>query len=273
MEASKKRVFYYHADASPIGGHFTRPAVKIVPSHASSSLAQAGGHASARVSSYRLDGLVSFDNAYSEVYGSEDSTKDSWTTQVISVVEGLNIFETVMADRVVASLSVEHPKADGHPKVSVVGTQFENLRIGGVKVNPVLTKSLITPHQEGKFPTNAVIEDEAFVARAVGQSEKLSRAASPVEWLKDRYGWVQSQKERKRKGYIICSLVDEVQGTKPGSSFGHVMHVPEFGNVFLSELLTDQHTFRLTMIRIEMGCAVHGTMSIGTGDSNGSPMP
>jgi hypothetical protein len=273
MQASQRRVFYYHADASPFGGHFTRPTKQVAPGHGSTSLPQAGGHASARVSAYRLDTLVSFDQAYSEIFGSENEANDSWSTQVTSTVEGLNIYDTVMADRVVANLSVEHPRDGGHPKVTVVGSQIDNLRINGVKVNPVMTKTLITPHQKGKFPDRTINEDQDFVARAVGQSQKLSQAGGDIAWLKERYGWVQSDEARKRKGYVLCSLVDEVQGAKPEHSAGHVIHVPEFGNVFLSELLTDHHTFRLTMIRVEMGCPVEGTMSVGTSDSNGSTMP
>jgi hypothetical protein len=37
--------------------------------------------------------------------------------------------------------------------------------------------------------------------------------------------------------------------------------------------LASHHAFRLTMIRLEMGCANEGDLSIGTSDSNGSPMP
>ncbi len=108
MDASKKRVFYYHADAAPIGGHFTKPEEKIVHSHGSSSLAQAGGHVTSRVSAFKLDELVSFDHAYSEIHGTV-TKNGSWMTQVTSVVEGLNVLGVVKADRVIAVLSVEHP--------------------------------------------------------------------------------------------------------------------------------------------------------------------
>jgi len=30
MEASKSRVYYYHADASPFGGHITHPIEKLI---------------------------------------------------------------------------------------------------------------------------------------------------------------------------------------------------------------------------------------------------
>ena len=273
MEASQQRVFYYHADAAPFGGHFTHPIEQIVPSHGSSSLAQAGGHASSRADSVRLDGLVSCDAAYSEIYGTVNQKTGSWTTLVTSVVEGLNVVETIMADRVVAVLSVEHPLVGYRPKVSVVGSQFENLRISGVKVNPVLNGGPVVPLPKGEFPAKALVEDGDFVARAVAQSQKLAGLAGAPRWLTDRYGWIQSEDARRQKGYVQCSLVDEVQGAKPGSSFGHVVQVPGFGNVFLGELLTDQHTFRLTMIRIEMGCPAEGKVSFATAHSNGSPIP
>lgn len=272
MEASRQRVFYYHADAAPFGGHFTHPIEQIVPSHGSSSLAQAGGHASSRVKAVRLDGLVSCEEAYSEIYGTVNKTTGSWTTLVTSVVEGLNVVETVTADRVVAILAVEHPLVGYVPKVSVVGSQFENLRIAGVKVNPVLTGSpAVLP--KGEFPAKSLVEDGDFVARAAAQSQKMAGAAGAPRWLSERYGWIQSEEARRQKGYVQCSLVDEVQGTKPGSSFGHVVQVPGFGNVFLGELLTDQHTFRLTMIRIEMGCPAEGKLSFATANSNGVGMP
>src|SRR5260370_31006139 len=108
MNASKRRVFYYHADAAPIGGHFTKPDEKLVHSHGSSSLAQAGGHVSARVSSFNLDKLVSFDHAYSEIHGTVTKT-GSWTTHVTSVVEGVNVLDMIKADRVIPVLHVQHP--------------------------------------------------------------------------------------------------------------------------------------------------------------------
>jgi hypothetical protein len=273
MDASKRRVFYYHADASPIGGHFTKPKNVIVHSHGSSSLAQAGGHVSGHHGVFRpTHKLVSFKKAYSEIHGEVTKT-GSWTTEVTSVVEGLNILGVVKADKVISKLTVEHPSDGGHAKASVAGSRFVNLVIDGVKVNPVLGKNVIPPHEKGKFPDGPITDDEDFLARAVTQSEKLVTAKDAPDWLKARYGWVQSKGARKRKGYVQCSLVNKVQVAKRGRSFGHVIHVPNFGNIFLSELLTSHHVFRLTMIRLEMGCDNEGTMSIGTSDSNGATSP
>jgi hypothetical protein len=272
MDASKRRVFYYHADAAPIGGHFTKPDEKIVHSHGSSSLAQAGGHVASRVSAFKLDKLLSFDHAYSEIHGTV-SKRGSWTTHVTSVVEGLNVLDMVKADRVIAVLAVEHPNVGHHAKASVVDSKFENLSIDGVKVNPILGKKVITPYKKGTFPDRSIIEDDEFVARAIDQSKKLTEASDTPDWLKARLRWVQSRKARKQKGYVQCSLVDKLQGAKRGSFFGHVVQVPNFGNIFLSELHAGHHAYRLTMVRIEMGCDNEGTMSIATADSNGVGSP
>jgi hypothetical protein len=272
MNASKRRVFYYHADAAPIGGHFTKPNETILHSHGSSSLAQAGGHIASRVSGFKLDKLVSFDHAYSEIHGTVSKT-GSWTTHVTSVVEGLNVLDVVKADRVIAVLAVEHPSAGHHAKASVVDSTFENLSIDGVKINPVLGNKVIPPYKKGAFPDQSIIEDDDYVNRAIEQSKKLTEAADTPDWLKTRYRWVQSRKARKQKGFVQCSLVDKLQGAKPGSFFGHVVQVPNFGNIFLSELHAGHHAYRLTMVRIEMGCDTEGTVSIGTADSNGSTSP
>src|SRR5258707_3075826 len=193
MNASKRRVFYYHADAAPIGGHFTKPTEQIVHSHGSSSRAQAGGHISARVSNFHHpDNLVSFDHAYSEIHGTITKT-GSWTTHVTSVVEGLNVLDMVKADRVIAVLAVEHPSVGHHAKASVVDSKFENLSIDGVKINPVLGKNVITPYKKGIFPDRTIIEDDDFVARAIAQSKKLTEASDTPDWLKARSRWVQSR--------------------------------------------------------------------------------
>jgi hypothetical protein len=272
MNASKQRVYYYHADAAPIGGHFTKPDEMILESHGSSSLAQGGGHIASRVSGHKLDKPVAFDEAYSEIHGMVSKT-GSWKTRVTSVVEGLNVLGMVKADRVTAVLEVEHPKVGHYAKASVVESRFENLSIAGTSINPVLGKKVLTSYKKGAFPDRAIVEDDDYLERAIEQSRKLTEAGDTPDWLKNRMRWVQSKKARKEKRYVQWSLVDKLQGAKSGSFFGHVIQVPDFGNIFLSELLAGHNSYRLTMIRIEMGCDNGGTVSVATGDSNGSGSP
>src|SRR5882757_5291801 len=258
MDASKRRVFYYHGDASPLGGHITHPVEKLVHSQASVSLSQAGGQAAGRIERFKLDDIISCEAAYSEVFGTVHKANGNWTTLVTSVVEGFNILEVVTADRIVSHMAVEHPREGYHPKVSFVGSQFENLRIGGKPITPNIDLDLLAvaasetqnalPVKDGDilgstadldhigFPDCAWPDHEGFIRKAVDRNSRITSSKDAPEWLKRRYEWVGSAEARKQKGHVLSSLVHEVQGTKPGSTFGHVIHVPDFGNIFLGEL-------------------------------------
>jgi hypothetical protein len=295
MEASQHTVFFYHADASPFGGHLTHPTERIIPAHASSSLPQAGGYASSRMGPIHHDEIVSCEAAYSTVSGAENTRKNGFTTLVTSVVEELNVLEIVKADRVVSRLTVEHPSEptkanpNRYPKVSFVGSHFENLRIDGVPVNPVLKLDLLEnlKNMEGVckdklkadkdlVSEKALTEEDFLIDEAIGQYKRMIDKECCPAWIKTRYASVDSEEDRRKKGFVPCSLVREfgqVNGTRPPNSFGHIIPVAGFGNVFLGEVLVAPHLFRLTMIRVELGCPVKGHLSFASANSNGYPAP
>jgi hypothetical protein len=76
---------------------------------------------------------------------------------------------------------------------------------------------------------------------------------------------------------IKCSLVDKVeieppskeQVSDPLRTFGHVIHVPDFGKIFLADLTVNHNSFHLTMIRLELGCLADGKVSIVNCNVNG----
>lgn len=51
--------------------------------------------------------------------------------------------------------------------------------------------------------------------------------------------------------------------------FGHVIHVPDFGTIFLAELKVNHNSFDLTMIRLELGCLASGDASVASCHVNG----
>ena len=59
----------------------------------------------------------------------------------------------------------------------------------------------------------------------------------------------------------------------PAHCFGHVIHVPDFGTIFLAELTVKHNSFTLTMIRTELGCVVDGTGSMVACHVNGTGHP
>ena len=76
---------------------------------------------------------------------------------------------------------------------------------------------------------------------------------------------------------IKCSLVDKVeieapskeQVSDPVRSYGHVIHVPDFGKIVLADLTVNHNSFHLTMIRLELGCVASGSVSLAAANVNG----
>jgi len=83
---------------------------------------------------------------------------------------------------------------------------------------------------------------------------------------------------------VTCSLVEHIEIENieieregedpiviapPAHCFGHVIHVPDFGTIFLAELKVNHNSFHLTMIRLELGCIADGTTSIVSCNVNG----
>jgi hypothetical protein len=83
---------------------------------------------------------------------------------------------------------------------------------------------------------------------------------------------------------ITCSLVENVEikdiGVKgadgksieippPAKSYGHVIHIPDFGTIFLAELTVNHNSLNLAMIRLEMGCLADGNVVMASCNVNG----
>jgi hypothetical protein len=148
-----------------------------------------------------------------------------------------------------------------------------NLRVAGVSIDPVLDIDLLKSESKGEFPDKHLMEEKVFNNKVSSHYKKITETKGAPEWLAGRHASMKSPESRKKKGYVLCSLVEELRGAKPGTSFGHVLHVPGFGNIFFGELIVAQNSYRLTMMRIEMGCLAEGNVSVASAFSNGATMP
>jgi len=276
-----KRTHYFHADASALGGYLQAPVKQTVPLFAPLSLAPAGGYGSANAPGYRLEGVLSFEAAYAQVSGvlSEKEGR-GWVTLVSSVVEGLNVLDVVTADRVVAQISTEHPLVGNDPAVTFLGTQFVNLKIAGHPVNPILDLNICDqPNGDNGYPDGPCVADKGFLARVEEQYCQVTNPQSLPQWVKDksipdwleaRYRWKNAQAGRSS---ILCSIVKATSGEFPGTPFGHVLDVPDFGRVYLGQLIVDCRSFRLMMIHLELGCIAQGQVDFGNCVANGGTIP
>jgi len=246
MSKRTGRVHYFHADANALGGHVERPFRENIPSQASLSLPPVGGFDSAHTENFRLHEILSARSARSQVAGSVNPETGTPTTMSTSVVEDLNVLHILKADRVVGQISAEHPRDGFDPKVSFLGTQIENLRIGGQLVDVILDVDIFDHGKNGKFPKQPCVKDDGFLKK-IGQ----------------RYD--------DKRGFILCTLVKDIKGKFPGSFDGkNVLDIPELGRVHLAELLVHRTSYQLIMMRLELGCPTQASVSVAADKVNGT---
>ena len=61
------------------------------------------------------------------------------------------------------------------------------------------------------------------------------------------------------QGGNTTSIVQNIDNV-PGSIKGCRIDIPQFGSVYLGELFISPDARRLTMLRVELGCAIEGTL-------------
>jgi hypothetical protein len=290
----------YHAAANVLSGHLRQPVDQEINEQAPVKLNDLrGGHFFQRAERYSLEGLISFRSGYSHVSGNRSLKNHGWVTLATSVLEGLNVLDVITADRVVAQVSTEHPLQDGHtPHVTFLGTHFENLRVGGYKVEVELDLGICGEKpQSDKLYTS----DLGFLDRVERQCASIVRAPGLPSAVQIEYDTdLKTIDELKARGpgeksngsgrngsgpKVVCSLVKSIGPIPiPGvKSFGNVLEIPGFGVVSLAELRVGEKIYKpsvrpsnyfdVTMLRLEMGCIGDGQASAGNLTANGHHQP
>jgi hypothetical protein len=270
MRPASTKTFYFQSAAHSLGGFFKHPSSKLIPSQAHSSLPAVGGHVTTSTGAFNHDSIVSCRTAYTRVSGREQQTDGPWSMVTTSVIEGLNILEVLTAERIVAQVSIEYSKDGKFPRISFAGSRFEQLRVAGCDVAPVMNEKFMTLQNEGDEP----LAYEQFRQTGRGQCHNMIKSADSkkVKWVRDRFSWMDSD-PKPGEDRCLCSLVDGVNQAVPGRSFGHVLEIPEFGRIFLGEFFPSHGSVQLSMIRAELGCNAEGNMNISMLDTGGRMVP
>jgi hypothetical protein len=283
MSEANGRTHHYHADATILEGDLQLPLSNKsnkIQSQAHAALGHVGGYFNQRQEDFRLEGVVSFSAAYSQVAGNlEVKPGRGWATLSTTVVEDLNILEILTADRIVGQIITEHPLEGYVPIISFLGTRFENLRIAGHPVTIDYDHDILGD----KPPSDAAYTlDSALRARVADQYSHIHATPELPQDLREKYNQLSSALGGREA--VECSLVKHVVGAFPGRSFGNVIRIPHFGTVTLAklQLIHDQFsdhgaprttTVKLTMLDLNLGCAVSGSGSVGAGSTNGETRP
>lgn len=285
----------YHAEASVLSAHLQRPIEqKIEPQSPVSLNDRRGGHFTRYVENVSVEGLVSFTRGETRVSGSRSLKTNGWVTLSTSIIEGLDVFEIITADRVVSQVSTEHPYEDGHfPHVTFLGTQFENLSVGGFPLSLTFKFDIC-----GKRPTGdrSYLEDRTFLSGVREQTAKIADAVGLPKELKARYDerlanidrLIEESGDGGPRGdgpKLICSVIESIGKIPiPGvESYGNVLVIPDFGSVALGEIEIGQRMYKdsekpcvyfaLTGINMKLGCVGDGVVQAPTALANGHHHP
>jgi hypothetical protein len=307
-----ERYHVYHAEAHVLSGHLEHPIKQPIAHYGNVILEKTRreGLFTESVSETSVEGLISFKKGRTRVSGSQlRSKKDlwgndhsGWVTQSTSVLEGFNVVDVITADRVVAQVSTEHPLTyPGHvPRVTFLGTRFENLRVAGYPVQLELDLGICGNKPEGDLP---YLQDDGFLDRVKGQFDRLADAKGLPEALEKQYdakiAYINDLKKHAngganggRNGYskLQCSLVKSIGPIPiPGvRTFGNIIFIPDFGTVSLGEVEVgigagfssesrpepnDGSYFTLHMLTMHLGCPLTATTQAGTATVNGQTHP
>jgi hypothetical protein len=260
MERSNRERYLFHANAVALGGQITSPFNVVIEAQGSAVLPITGGYASARVEDFRYRDLVSFRSASSTVSGSVTGDKDNLVAHSLATVtvEGLNVANVVTADLVVARLV----STLGEEVISI-GSYFVNLRIAGVpfELDRQGGEAHHTTRGDVRKAQSAGPQDDRTGAKdATAKVGDAVRRERPV--LTCLFDLPDNEFNARGKRTLPrgCRRVDDCG-----------IRVPGFGTVFVAEHYVTSYSHRLTMLRIEMGCPVDGTIVINHVDKNGSP--
>jgi hypothetical protein len=281
MPKAVPRTHTFHAEAKIFEGSLRLPLVQQIQPQAHSQLPAEGGYKSQHSAGFRLEGVLSYGAAHSQVAGNPGTKPGhGWQTLSTTVIENLNVLEVLTADRVVAQIITEHPRVGYVPTISFLGTRFENLRIAGHPVQLDIDTGILGPKP---VKDGAYTKDSGLKTRVSSQYDRILKAKNLPKDLHDRYNQLSSTLGSPET--VECSLVNQAAGPYPGQSFGHVIQIPDFGSITLAKLIVTHTNFvsktgspklttvTLTMIDLKLGCAIDGAGSFASAGINGGGFP
>jgi hypothetical protein len=280
-----ERHHIYHAESTALSGHIQLPIEQHITPHAFIKVAEKGGYLAQQALEYRLETVISYGRAHTQVSGHKEIKPGrGWNSLTTAVVENVNILNIITADRVVAQIATEHPLEGYVPRISFLGSHFQNLRIAGHPVEVDLDLTIVGPKPANDAPYT---KDPDFIDRIGKQHARLREHPSAMAEILKLYNRVpESFANAQGSGETVeCSLVHNVGGSFPGHTCGHVIHIPDFGTVYLAKVriehddphpksgIPQKTTVSLDMVHAEMGCIATGTATVASGRLNGMTAP
>jgi hypothetical protein len=278
-------MYVYNANAYAIGGHLRRPFQDVLNIPAASSLSWVGGFQSSESGPFRLGNILSFSRAYTQVSGSlEDRNGEKYyNAMATAVIEDFRVQEVVSAKRIVAQIASRVPwqRDPDAPELvetefSFVGTQFDDLRINGKTVDVELNSDLWSGCRTLCALRERYRADHSFRDELNRVSLWKNYAAEAPEQMRGRVHWTKQLKQEQlpeRHGAVLTTLLRKPVKATCAKTDGHCVTIPDFGKIYIAELIVDSRSRRLNMLRFELGSPDEGEYAAGGVGGNGSWYP
>jgi hypothetical protein len=276
MAKSDSSTFYYQAFGHAFAGSFTRPTVTDIETQGSVALPPAGGATRVAISALNVPHLLSFDGGTSHVAGSYNEDDDTYNTLVTITIEGLNVLNTVLADRLILKLSGKHRPGEQEGQIIPLGTTIENLRVAGVPINVTFDHELFAAYPTMASLTAKYNGDAAFRATVRKQFLWGDYEAGTPDFIKNRYAWhTNPDTTPESKGVLPCTLVKSIEHDRPNllKTYGNIIVVPQFGKVILGDTIIKNGQRTFSLMRLELGSPIAGVTDGPLGSAGGSNYP
>ena len=269
-------MYFYHGYA--LGVASTIPGKEF--NEACCALSIRGGKGSAAKSTNPLPEGITFASATSNVSGWDDEWNGLpiWYTEASVVIEGLDIFGKFSADRIEAHIFSQARAGDYESSTVITGSKFLNVKIGGSPVKIEMSDDLTV-----RYPTFSSMQvgfknnsSRGGVCGCLVGRELTEDDATSPDLLAAYEARCQQEALTTLKSAVICSFVEKVSGGGC-KTWGPIIAVPEFGNIYLGELVVWPWMRCLNMFRIELAQSKifpeGGRIAGGSAGANGTTYP
>jgi hypothetical protein len=279
-----KRRFIFYGNASAFGGRLIRPVDIVLENSCASSLTVVGGRSVSRVGPQRFGDEVSLESASTFAEGLFDDAKLyeeltfqrgyedalTTTTRVNAEVLGLSVGlrPRLTAARVRAAGEARSPAGSGETPVwPTDDSTIEGLAIDGHRLIVDLDLPLFQRYTT-RSKLLAAADDPEFV-REHGDC-LFMRSAFEGRTIPPTGRLIGCE-------YIHATIVRTIRWDGPpfpGAQIDqNLVVVPDFGRIFIGELLITASTKRLTMLRLDLGSPAGGSAAFSEIDINGAWSP
>lgn len=279
--------FIFRGNAVALAGHIRRPRDLVIPSQASSCLPATGGYAEGRSGPQNFHDIISFESAVTKASGDfinparaakftlgnhGQNTLPARTSVTVEVRglrvvnQGPNSKRTLTCGLVSAELHSEARRRGGQPLITAK-VALEGLELDGHGLIVEFNDKLFSRYSTKAKLCEAYESDNAFHRKhgawffhPPGTAPRRGRRRMP-----ETCGMIQAS---------IVSSIHWAGDPHPEASIeGHSIVFPNFGSIYLGELMIGECERHLSMIRLQFGSPDGGDATVGSTDTDGQSWP